>query len=252
MTNQMGTIIITGAGKGLGRAIAHLAWQRGYSVALLARTESDLVSLQGELETISEPKSSQARPAQVATSHVVDLSNPSQVGAAFVEITRAHPLISALVNNAGTWTGGKKVQDCTPEDFEHSLSLNFMSAVYLSLEVLKNHRLTKQEHLCLVNVGATASVTSGPWAAPFGAAKAALRAFSQSLAREVAKEGIHVAHVVIDGLINNPRTRALNPTYPEARFMKCESIAKSIFNVIEEDPSCWTFEWDIRPNLAEW
>jgi short-subunit dehydrogenase len=103
-----------------------------------------------------------------------------------------------------------------------------------------------------VSVGATASVTSGPWAAPFGAAKAALRAFSQSLAREVAREGIHVAHVVIDGLINNPRTRALNPSYPEARFMKCESIAKNILNVVEEDPSCWTFEWDIRPNMAEW
>jgi short-subunit dehydrogenase len=246
MSNKKGCIIVTGAGKGLGSALALESWQRGYSLALISRTESDLVALKAKIVEMG------TKSEQTVTIHPIDLTNQSNVSHCFKEIDKSHASIAALINNAGTWTGGNRVIDLTPTDFEKSLSLNFLSAVYTTHEVLARWNQKKSSDLAVINVGATASVVSGPWSAAFGVAKSALRAYSQSLAREMAKEGVHVAHVVIDGLIDNPRTRALNPQFPAARFMSCESIARSILNVVQEDRSCWTFEWDMRPNLAEW
>jgi short-subunit dehydrogenase len=243
---KKGCVVVTGAGKGLGVALAKESWLRGYSLALISRTESDLVGLKNEIEKDG------IRFEQTVSIHPLDLANQNEVSTCFREIQKSHASIAALINNAGTWTGGSRVIDLTPSDFEKSLSLNFFSAVFATHEALSLWKLKKSSDLAIVNVGATASVVSGPWSAPFGAAKSALRAYSQSLAREMAKEGVHVAHLVIDGLIDNPRTRALNPQYPAARFMSCESIARSILNVVQEDRSCWTFEWDMRPNLAEW
>jgi short-subunit dehydrogenase len=252
MGAEKGTVVVTGAGKGLGRALCIELWNMGYSLAIVARTESDLVSLKEEIQSEDALSQSENISSKKVTVHVIDISIQQQVATEFLEVFEAHPKVVGLVNNAGTWTGGKKAFDLEPVDFEKAMSLNFFSAVYVTHEVLQNFQKSSSSFLTIINVGATASVCCGPWAATFGAAKAALRAYSQSLARELSKEGVHVAHLVIDGLIDNPRTKALNPGFPNERFMNCKSISRTIVRVLEEEASCWTFEWDVRPNLAEW
>jgi hypothetical protein len=72
------------------------------------------------------------------------------------------------------------------------------------------------------------------------------------LAKEAGPNGIHVAHLVIDGLIDNPRTRKLNPNVPADHFINPVSIAKSILAIVAQEKSCWTFEWEVRPYNEKW
>jgi hypothetical protein len=65
-------------------------------------------------------------------------------------------------------------------------------------------------------------------------------------------ENIHVAHLVIDGLIGNQRTKALNPNAAETQFIDMRCLANNILQVIEQERSCWTFEWDVRPFDESW
>lgn len=82
-------------------------------------------------------------------------------------------------------------------------------------------------------MGATASLRGANKGAAFAVAKSALRIFSQSLAKEYAAFGVHIVHFVVDGMINNPRTRALNPQLPEQRFMAPESLAQPILHIFK-------------------
>ena len=105
--------------------------------------------------------------------------------------------------------------------------------------------------ISVINIGATASKDSWPNVFPFCAGKGLLHQYTKALAREVGRNGVHVAHVTIDGMLDNERTRRLNPKLHTNRYLRCESVAKDIFRVIEQDSSCWTMEWDMRPYNEE-
>jgi NADP-dependent 3-hydroxy acid dehydrogenase YdfG len=99
----------------------------------------------------------------------------------------------------------------------------------------------------MIFTGATASVKAGAEFAAFGASKFALRGFAQSLARELGPRGIHVAHVVIDGIIWSPRTRSIHGV-AEQECLQPDAIARIYIHLIEQERSAWTQELDIRPN----
>ena len=99
--------------------------------------------------------------------------------------------------------------------------------------------------------GATASVRGGSGFCAFAGAKHALRALAQSMARELGPQGLHVAHVVIDGLIDTP---FIAQTFPERYALKDrdgildpEHIAKSYWQIHRQPRSTWTHEMDLRP-----
>ena len=104
--------------------------------------------------------------------------------------------------------------------------------------------------------GATASLRGGKGFAAFAGAKHALRALAQSMARELGPEGIHVAHVVIDGAIDTPFIRE---TFPEryalkdkAGILDPEAIAENYWQLHAQPRSAWTHELDLRPWLEPW
>lgn len=240
------TFVITGGNQGLGKAVALLAYRHGYPVALIGRNPESLHKAKEEIQNHS------ASLTQSLSIHSVDLTNEEATQHVFEEILHIHEGIQVLVNNAATWTGGKGIAELTTAEVRRSLDLNFFSAVHASQAALRVWEQTGNQALCMINIGATASLRGAKHSAAFAIAKAALRIFSQSLAKEYAPLGIHVAHFVIDGMINNLRTRNLNPQLPEERFMAQESLAQSILQVAEQEPSCWTFEWDARPYTAVW
>jgi NAD(P)-dependent dehydrogenase (short-subunit alcohol dehydrogenase family) len=244
MKKSKGVFVITGAGRGLGRSLAVEAIADGYPVALLARTRSEIESLREELAKNKEG-------IQVSA-HVVDLTDSAAVQNTFEEVEKTHGSIATLVNNAATWTGGKQVKDLTREDLERSLALNFFSAFNPTREVLAHWEKLPADGRTIINVGATASLRGGKGTSAFCVAKGALRSLSQSLAKEAGPNGIHVAHLVIDGLIDNPRTRKLNPNVPADHFINPVSIAKSILAIVAQEKSCWTFEWEVRPYNEKW
>ncbi len=233
---KKGAIVITGASRGLGKAIALEAAHLGFPLALLARSRSDLEKAKSEIQRKTKTK-------KEISVHRVDLTQKMEVDQTISEVLREHGRVCALVNNAATWVAGSLSQ-LTPEDILNSLNLNFFSAFHATQALLKQR---KKGDLALVNVGATASLQGWPEALPFCLGKGALRMYSQALAREFGPQGVHVAHLIVDGLLDNPRTRALNPQTPDHQFIHQDSVAKSVLSVIQQDPSAWTFEWDVRP-----
>jgi NAD(P)-dependent dehydrogenase (short-subunit alcohol dehydrogenase family) len=93
--------------------------------------------------------------------------------------------------------------------------------------------------------GASASVKGYPQSAPFAMGKFALRGLAQSMARELAPSGIHVAHFVIDGGIRSA-SRPNPPDKPDA-FLDPDGIAENYLHVLKQPRSAWTWEMELRP-----
>ena len=77
--------------------------------------------------------------------------------------------------------------------------------------------------------------------------KFGLRALAQSMAREFGPQGVHVAHVIIDGQINTPRVREMSPDREEHTMLSPEAIAETYWQLHSQDPTAWTLELDLRP-----
>lgn len=238
-------IIITGAGGDLGNALAWEAVSKGFAVALVGRTRSKLLKLASELERQKKYKA-------LVTVHAFDLSDEKATHRAFKEIKKTHGPIRALVNNAATWMGSTNLNDLKVSEIRRSLDLNFFSSVHASLAVLKLRKQASDSDLAIINIGATASLDAWMEVVPFSIAKGALRSFSRALARDAGPKGVHVAHLVIDGMLGGKRTRALNPELPDNRFLDPKVVSENILQVILQKRSAWTQEWDVRPYNENW
>lgn len=104
--------------------------------------------------------------------------------------------------------------------------------------------------------GASASLRGNAGFAAFAGGKHALRALAQSMARELGPEGIHVGHVVVDGLIDNPNTKALFPEMFEQRgpdgILNPDDMAEAYWMLHAQPRNAWTFEMDLRPFKETW
>lgn len=243
MNIQDGAIIIAGASRGLGRELAYKAYESNYPVALLARNKAELADLRGELNKINNI---------TVSIHAVDLANPRKTQETFNDIAKIHKKVRGLVNCAATWTGGKEVRDISADDMNQSIMLNFFTAFNSIKAMLNLSTEVIQKPAAIINVGATASLRGSKKCAAFAVAKGALRQLSQSLARELWPENIHVAHLIVDGLIGNERTKKLNPHLMDDKFIDMKSLANGVLHIIQQERSCWTFEWDARPFSESW
>lgn len=237
--------VITGGGGGLGRELAKEAAAAGYPIALIGRDTTTLKKAKDEilLESKKDVK---------VSIHVADLVDPVKTMLAFDEIKTIHGGVEVLVNNAATWFTRQSIELLTAELIRSSFELNFITAFNATKEALRLQSELKSSTLTIINIGATASTRGGNQTAPFCIAKGALRSFSQSLAREVGPKGVHVAHLIIDGIIDNVRTQALNPAAKREEYIDPKMIAKTVLHVAGQDKSCWTFEWDVRPYNEKW
>ena len=97
----------------------------------------------------------------------------------------------------------------------------------------------------------TAAAAGGADAA-FASAKAAQRSLAESMARSLGPFGIHVALVVIDGVIDAPQARKALPDKPDDFFLKPEDIAETVYFLTQQKKSAWTFELEVRPFGENW
>jgi NAD(P)-dependent dehydrogenase (short-subunit alcohol dehydrogenase family) len=103
----------------------------------------------------------------------------------------------------------------------------------------------------IIFTGATTSVRGNGGAIGFSAAKFAVRGMAESMARELGPDGIHVAHVVIDGQILTPGAKAQHQDRPDESFLDPDEIAENYWHLVEQDRSAWTLELDLRPHVEE-
>ncbi|KAF9074135.1 NAD-P-binding protein [Rhodocollybia butyracea] len=246
--------VVVIAGQGTGGASARAFAKEGYSVALIARGASGLKSLEDELK---------ASGAEVA-SFAIPSYEYSSIQTAFKSIRTRYPspeynLRAAIYNSAyGVW---RDFLSITPEEVKGSTEVHVEGAFAFAHEVITD--FTKNEidqttgkRGILIFTGATASIRGNTTTSAFAAGKFAMRALSQSLAKEFGKQNIHVAHAVIDGGISTPlsRSRRNDPEWEKNEDVRLnpEGIAASYIYLAKQDRSAWTWELDLRPAHEKW
>lgn len=100
--------------------------------------------------------------------------------------------------------------------------------------------------------GATASLRGKPFTTAFAAGKAAQRSLAQSFARQLWPQGIHVALVIVDGMVDLPKTRASYPEAPADAFISPDAYADTLLFLARQHRSAWTFELEVRPSIETW
>lgn len=226
---------VAGAGPGNGAAIARRFAAEGYTIALLAR------SARYPAELASELPGSRA--------YECDVSDPGAIENAFAAVRRDLGDVDVLVYNAGSGTWGS-VEDVSAADFEQSWRVNALGAFLASKQVIPAMRSAKKGSI--VFVGATASRRGMPRTAALAPAKAAQKSLAESMARTLWPAGIHVSLVIVDGVIDLPRTRRMLPDKPDAFFLKPDDIADVVFRLTQQRPSAWSFEVEARPFSETW
>jgi NAD(P)-dependent dehydrogenase (short-subunit alcohol dehydrogenase family) len=226
---------IVGAGPGNGAAFARKFAQEGYAVALLARSTVRIEAL--------------ARELPLARGFVCDVTDHLSTERAFAAIHEELGTIDALIYNAGTGVWGS-VEEITPEDFESAWRINAFGAFMAARQVIPG--MKKAGRGTIILIGATASRRGGAKTAAFASAKAAQRSLAQSMARSLGPLGIHVALVVIDGVIDSPQMRSRLPDKPESFFIQPDAVAETVYFLTQQKTSAWTFELEVRPFAESW
>jgi len=137
------------------------------------------------------------------------------------------------------------ILELSPEQFDDCFRANCSGAFYGAQQVLP--AMVERGRGTIILTGATAALRGSARFAALATGKFGLRALAQSMAREFGPQGIHVAHVVIDGQINTPRLREAQPDRDESTTLSPESIAETYWQLHAQDPTAWTLELDLRP-----
>ena len=227
MPSNFRKALIVGAGSGLSAALARAFARAGLTVALAARTPDKLASLAAETG---------------AKTFRCDAARRDDVQALFAAVTAAAGEPDVVVYNA-SYRQRAPFIELEPAEVERSLAVTAFGAFLVAQEAVR--RMLPHEHGAVLFTGASASVKGYALSAPFAMGKFALRGLAQSMARELAPKGIHVAHFVIDGGIRSDR-RPATPDRPDS-LLDPDAIAASYLHVLQQPRSAWTWEVELRP-----
>lgn len=234
--------LVVGAGDFLGAAIARRFAREGYH-AVMTRRRGDLSQLVRSIEASGG----------TATGRHSDARDEDQVRALVEGVERDTGPIEVAVFNVG---GNVRfpVIETTSRVYRKVWEMCAFAGFLVGREVAR--RMLERGSGTILFTGATASVRGAAGFAAFAGGKHALRALAQSMARELAPEGIHVAHVVIDGPIDTKSTRELFPDWFQARpadgIMKPDELAEIYWQLHRQPRSAWTFETDVRSYVEPW
>ncbi|WP_322924346.1 3-ketoacyl-ACP reductase [Paenibacillus campi] len=210
------TAIITGAGKGIGKATAEALAAEGVQLGLLARTATDLEQLQQEL--------SSRYGVQVYTV-TADVANSAEVRAAVSSLASSLGRVDIVINNAGTGAFAKLV-DMDPEQWEQIIRVNLMGAYYVTHELLPG--MLEQGSGDIVNIASTAGERGFATGSAYCASKFALLGMTEALMQEVRKSNIRVT-ALTPSTVNTPLAVNANlPIGDEDRMMQPEDVAQLV------------------------
>jgi NAD(P)-dependent dehydrogenase (short-subunit alcohol dehydrogenase family) len=227
--------VVIGVGPGLGAAFARRFAREGYRVALLARRSAVVEPLAAALEG--------------ARAFTCDVSDPASIDDTLAAIERELGPPAVVIYNAGSGVFGT-FDDVSPADFEMAWRVNALGLFLVARRVAPAMKAAGQG--CLLVVGATASRRGVPRTAAFAPAKAAQRSLTESLARTLWPAGIHVALIVVDGVVDLPATRAWLKDKPDSFFVQPDEVSETAFHLARQPRSAWSFEVEVRPFGESW
>lgn len=223
------TALIVGAGDGLSASVARVFKEKGrMRIALAARNPRKLAGLAKELG------------AHTLECDVQDRFQVQEMFARADESFGASP--DVVVYNPSYRVRGS-ILEIDPDEVAKALAITAYGGFLVAQQAAK--RMVPIGNGAILFTGASASVKGYPQSAAFAMGKFALRGLAQSIARELAPKGVHVAHFVIDGAIRNPGR--VEPADASNSMLDPDAIAQSYLHILEQDRSAWTWEVELRP-----
>ena len=229
------TAVVAGVGPGLGASIVHKFAKEGCRVGMLARSLDYLKVLAQEVE----------QAGGTALPLPTDISDPDQVTNSFANIRDAFGPVDILINHASlaSWKG---LLDLSETEFERAWRVTTFGAFLCSREAVPD--MLKSESGAILFTGATSSIRGREGALGFSSAKFATRGLADSMAREFWPKGIHVAHIVVDGVIDTPNVREQYKPEPDEPLLNPDTMADTYWNLAQQERGAWTLEIDLRPH----
>ena len=229
---------VVGVGPGNGEAFARRFAADGYAVALMARRTQLTAKLAAEL-----PR---------AKSYACDVADEASVEAAFAAISTDLGDVDVLIHNAGSGGGPVwgNVEEVKAEALERLWRINTLGLFLASRQAIPAMR--RKGKGAIIVVGATASRRGAADAAAFAQAKVAQRALAESMARHLWPVGIHVALIVVDGVVGGPVTRSRFTDRPDDFFIDPAGVAAIAADLVKQDRAAWSFEVEARPFKEKW
>ena len=221
------TALIVGVGAGLSASVARTFKKAGMTIALAARRAGDLAALAKETG---------------GKAFACDATKEAEVVKLFADVEAAFGAPDVVVYNASYRTRGPFV-DLDPAEVQRSLIVTAFGGFLVAREAAK--RMLPMNRGAILFTGASASVKGYPQSAPFAMGKFALRGLAQSMARELSPQGIHVAHIVVDGGIRSA-SRAVPADKPDS-MLDPDAIAQTYLELLRQHRSAWSWEIEVRP-----
>jgi len=227
--------IVTGVGPGTGTAIVKEYANQGYQVAMIARRADRLDALANEVPD--------------TTAHPCDVTDTEPFLATLADITDRFGTPEAVIHNAVGGAFGDFLE-IEPEMLERNFQVNTMSLLHLARALAP--AMIERGSGSLIATGNTSAYRGKAGFAGFAPTKAAQRILLESMARRLGPDGIHVAYVAIDAVIDLPWTRKRWPNEPDDFFCQPADIASEVYRIANQPKSAWTFNIDIRPHAETW
>jgi NADP-dependent 3-hydroxy acid dehydrogenase YdfG len=225
--------LVTGAGRGIGRAIALAFAAEGAAVALAARSRADLAEVAGEM------RAQNARALAVPT----DVTQDGQVEAMVEQTVAELGRLDILVTSAGT-AAFAPVADSKPGDWDAMLALNLRAVMVCCRAVLPT--MMRQRAGTILNVGSIASKRALPGSAVYTASKVAVDGFSRVLAEELRPHGVRVG-VLVAGAVDTPLWDTLGAAPPRDKMLRPEDVARAAVLMVTLPPHASLEELTLLP-----
>ena len=228
--------VIIGFGPGLGTAYAEVFKRAGYDLALLSRSGAGT--------------SGDGASGPVVKTFACDAGDPDSLKAALQSVHSELGQIDVAIYNADLAQFGT-LDEVSETQFEQSWRVGalglFATAKFLGPQMSERGSGT------IIVSGATAALRGNLWTTAFAPSKSAQRVLANALAKQLGPKGVHVAYIVIDGVIDTEDTRTnFAPNEPDEFFINPVHIAEAALILAHQDKSAWTFELDIRPFGEKW
>jgi NAD(P)-dependent dehydrogenase (short-subunit alcohol dehydrogenase family) len=221
--------LIVGVGSGISAAFARALNRDGWRIALSARNTDKLAGLAKETGAVAI---------------AADATSPDSVAALFAQVDGALGPLDLVLYNASYRTRGAFL-DLDPAEVKKSIEVSAYGGFLVGQQAAR--RMVPRGSGAIFFTGASASVKGYAQSAPFAMGKFALRGLAQSMARELAPKGIHIAHFVIDGGVRNAeRGRPGDAGAPDS-LLDPEAIAETYMATLKQHRSAWSLEVELRP-----
>jgi NAD(P)-dependent dehydrogenase (short-subunit alcohol dehydrogenase family) len=228
------TALIVGVGPGLGAALARRFAGAGMNVGLAARNTAHLASLVDSL----------AASGCASRAYDCDATNEAAVEALFAGLASDLGEPALVVYNAGTFVP-RAILDTGTDEFEACWRVGCLGGFLVGRSAART--MAAAGRGTIVFTGATASLRGGANFANLAVGKFGLRALAQSMARELGPRGVHVGHVIIDGVIMSERDAAFAAGRGPDGVLDADAIAENYLTLHRQHRSAWTLEMDLRP-----